>query len=159
MKTIAYEHSVAIASFHRPLARVLAGVQMLKCKSFRLPNPVIIDLVQIDLGWRIVHVVLVGWIAGPVSARRINLDDHEFVRGKSWHHHIHDLPRRISTTPQTADDITGGNQPWFRPRFRRHSAFGDFTGRVGFERDLVPCRCVDRIRKTVEDILALSYRL
>jgi hypothetical protein len=45
MKAIAYEHGVAIASFHRALARVLAGVQMLKRESFRLANPVIIDLV------------------------------------------------------------------------------------------------------------------
>src|SRR5713101_1427321 len=140
MKAIAYEHGVAITSLHRALARVLAGVQMLKRESFRLANPVIIDLVQIDFCRRIVYVVLVGWIAGPVSTGRINLDDHEFVCRKSRHHHIHDLTRRISATTQTADDITGGDQPWLRPRLRRHSAFGDFTNGVAFERDLVPRR-------------------
>ena len=60
------------------LGVILSAVQMLQGKAFVL-NPVIVDFVEVDFSGRIVYVVLVRRIARPVSARRIDLDDHELV--------------------------------------------------------------------------------
>src|SRR5580658_1594662 len=152
MEAIAYEHGVAIAGFHRALAQLFAGVQVLKRKSFGLANPVIVDLIQSDLIRRIVYVVLMGRITRPVSARRVDLDHHKFVGRKSRHHYIDNLARDISTATKAADHITRRDQSWFETRFRRRPALRDFAEGLGLERDFILRRKVDCIGKAVKNI-------
>jgi hypothetical protein len=53
---------------------MVGRIQMLERESLRLLDSVIVNLVQVDFAGRIVYIVLVGGVAGPISARRINLD-------------------------------------------------------------------------------------
>src|SRR5208282_3336628 len=58
MEATANQHSIAIAGFQGTLVRVLTRIEMLEGEPFRLANPVIVNLIQVDLRGRIVYVVL-----------------------------------------------------------------------------------------------------
>src|ERR1700730_18850172 len=65
------EDCIAVPDFKGLLACMLAGIEMLEGETFPLTDSVIIDLIQIGLSRRIVHVVLVRGITRPVSAWRV----------------------------------------------------------------------------------------
>src|SRR5262249_15934878 len=100
-----YKNSVSVACSHNLLMVLLTPIQILQSKSSWL-NSVIINFIQIYLvGW-IVHVVLMRRIAGPVSTRRIDLEDGELMGWKCWSDYIHDLAGGVSTASKTAGHVS-----------------------------------------------------
>src|ERR1700722_1782285 len=103
----AHQNHVAVPSLQRAFGGVGCGVEMLERKSLWLADAVVVNLVEIDFHWRIMHVVFVGRIARPVSSGSVDLDDHQLVGGKSRRHDVHDLARRVSPPPKPPTDSEG----------------------------------------------------
>ncbi len=78
---------------------------MLERKSFRLLNPVVVDLIQIHFLRGIVHIVFMRGVAGPVPTGSVDLDRDQFICRKVRADDIDDLPGSVSAATQTADDI------------------------------------------------------
>src|SRR5216684_916993 len=113
---------------------------MLEGKGVLLIHAVIIDLVQIDFSRWIVDIMLVRGITRPVSTGSIDLHYHEFVGGKSGRHDVNDLPRDVSTTAQTADNIISRDQSRLELRLRGHSTFCNLASRFGGKAHLISGR-------------------
>ena len=92
MISIPYQDCISIAHSQRAVAAPIPCIEPLVSIPFWAIDSVIVDLIEINFGRRIVNVMFMGWIAGPVPARRINLDDHQLIRGKVWRHDIDNLP-------------------------------------------------------------------
>ena len=54
---------------------MVGTIKILQRKSARIIHSVIVDLVEVHFDWWIVDLVLVWGIAGPITARRVDLHD------------------------------------------------------------------------------------
>ena len=54
---------IAISGLEGALASVFSRIQVVEGKSVGMAKPVVVDFIQIHLGWRIVSVMFVGRIA------------------------------------------------------------------------------------------------
>src|ERR1700722_19910374 len=152
----AHQNHVAVPSLQRAFGGVGCGVEMLERKSLWLADAVVVNLVEIDFHWRIMHVVFVGRIARPVSSGSVDLDDHQLVGGKSRRHDVHDLARRVSAPTQTADDVGRLDQSWLKLCCGRDSALRNFAGGFGGEGDSVSGGKVKGEREAVKNIFSFS---
>ena len=85
------EDCIPVSGFHGSLGCMLARIKMLKSEGLGLVHAVVIDLVEIDFPWRVVHVMLMGRVTRPVSARGVYLDHDEFVSREGRWDDIDDL--------------------------------------------------------------------
>lgn len=129
---------------------------MLESETLGLPNSVVVNFVQVNFRRRIVHVMLVRRIAGPIPARRVNLNYHQLISRKCRADDIYDLARCVSATTQAAHHVCRGDEFWLKRRFGWRSTFCNFTNSFRGEHDLVSRRQIKRVRKTIKNILALS---
>src|SRR5947209_5638709 len=127
---------------------------MLKREGLRLLHPIIVDLVQINFPRRIVDVVFMWRITGPVSSRGVNLDYDESVCWEGRSYQVNDLARNVSPAAQTAGHVVRSDQSRLQPCFRRHSAFRNLAYGLGCECDSVPARQIQCVRESVKSIPA-----
>src|SRR6195256_6528139 len=63
------QDDVSVAHLDRLVQQVVVGVDELHGEPFRPRHAVVVRLLEVGLSWRVVSVVLVGWIARPVACR------------------------------------------------------------------------------------------
>jgi hypothetical protein len=109
MKPAVHKDDIAVAGFECAFAGMLARVEVLKSEGVGLAHAVIVNLVQVDFAGRIVHVMLVRRIAGPVSAGRVHLNNDEFVGRERGRDDVHDLAGDVASSTQIAYDFRRGD--------------------------------------------------
>src|SRR5262249_35843167 len=107
-----HQNDIAVTGPNCLSPGVVIRIQVLKCKALRPGSPEIVNLVLVHFLWRIVLVMLMRWVAGPISARSINLNYDQLVSGKGGGQNIHDLARNVSSPAQTGDHVVWRDQTW-----------------------------------------------
>src|SRR5581483_482027 len=109
MKTVPNQDHIAIPGSDREIARPVPRVEALVSVALRAIDAIVVNFVEVNFGRGVVYVMLVRREAGPVSARGIDLHQHEFIRGKLRRHHVYDLARGIAAPAKTGVDILGSD--------------------------------------------------
>src|SRR5260370_5569511 len=128
MITGPYQYRVTIFGTDRNVLCAVRRIQPLQGQSFVwMVDAVIVAFVEVHLLRRIMHVVLVRRIAGPVTTWRVHLDHHQFVRGEVGTNDVHDLAGGIPSAAQTGDNIVGSYQFGLQLGFGRYATLRNFT--------------------------------
>ena len=109
MKAVPNQDHIAITGSNREIALPVARVETLVSVALRAINAIVINFVEVNFGRRVVYVMLVRREAGPVSARGIDLNQHEFIGGKVRRHHVYDLAGGIAAPAKAGADILGSD--------------------------------------------------
>jgi hypothetical protein len=131
-------------------------IKVLKGEAFRMVNPIVVNLVQVNFLRGIVDIVLVGRVARPVSARSVDLHSDQAVGRKLWPDYVNDLARSVLTSPQTADDIPRSDELGLKTGVGGNTTLRHLTIGLGLENDLTGGRKIKSIGKTIKDVLSLS---
>src|ERR1700735_4114643 len=107
---------------------MFAGIQVLEREASRLADTVIINLVQINFSRRVVQVMLVRRITRPITAGRVNLDDHELISREIRADDVDNLARGIAAAAEAADHLPRSNQLGVESSIRGSTAFRNFAG-------------------------------
>src|SRR4029077_11064876 len=86
-----------------PVARIHALDRI----AFGPIDPVVVELFQVHFPGRVVYIVLVRRIAGPVTAGGINLHNQEPLSGKLWRDNVIYLAGGIGASPNFNSNIRG----------------------------------------------------
>jgi hypothetical protein len=156
MVAVPDEHGIPVPNLQRQISRGARIVEVLKGEAFRSVNPVVVNLVQVNFLWRIVDIMLVGRVAGPVSARSVDLHCDQTVGRKFWTDDVNYLARSVLASPQAADDILWSDELGLKTGVRGHHTLGHLAKGLGVERDLAGGRKIKSIGKAIKDVLSLS---
>ena len=149
------EHQLPVAHRHRLVDAPVRGVHLLHRESLRPLDPVVVNLFEIHLIRRVVHVVLVRRIARPVACRRKYLHHHQPLRQKSGRQHGVDLPRRVSTAANLDPHVRWRHQPRRVLLFSLAVAKSQIARRIRADCKRGPDRQIKRVRQPVKNRLAL----
>ena len=139
----AHRDDVAVRDADRCIAPL--SIDAMEAVTVRVAVAEIVDLVEIGLARRIVDVVLVRRIAGPVAARREHLAHQQTVGRKGRRHDVDDLAGGVAAAANLLaaiarlDDARGqAERP--RPHGDHGAAVGDFRFLRGLEIEADPGR-------------------
>ena len=99
MVAIFNQYQIAVDESQGIVAGSRGVVQPLERISLGFVDPVVINFVEVHFKRGVVHIMLVRRIARPISARRIDLAEQEFIGRKFRANNVDDLPSAI--TPAT----------------------------------------------------------
>jgi hypothetical protein len=109
-----------------------SGINPLKRIALRAIQFIEVDLIQIGfqeapIRPELVHIVLVGRVAGPVSPRCIDFDDHQPPAREAGRDDAVDLPGRVVAATNFNGDVCGGNEAGRIVRLGERSGYGELT--------------------------------
>jgi hypothetical protein len=76
MIAVPHQNCVAIVHLEYRTPRAVGAIKVLEGKGARLLHAVVIDLIQVYFGRRVVDLVLVRGITGPIATGGVDLDHH-----------------------------------------------------------------------------------
>jgi hypothetical protein len=156
MVPVSDEHSISVPNLQRQISRGGRIIKVLKGEAFRMVNPVIVNLVQVNFLWGIMDIMLMGGVARPVSARSVDLHGDQAVGRKLWPDDVNDLARSVLASPQTADDIPWSDELGLKAGVGGNPTLGHLACGLGFEDDTTGGRKIKSIGIAIEDVLSLS---
>jgi hypothetical protein len=156
MVAISDEHQIAIDESQGVVARSRGVVQALECISFGFADPVVVGFVEVHLEGRIVDVMLVGRIARPISAGRINLADQELIGGKLRTNDIDNLTSAVSAAANLLAAIRWSYDSRTEPGGRGSSAVREFAGSDRGNLKRRAARQIYGVRVAAENVLPSS---
>src|SRR5215510_87996 len=154
--TFGYEHKLTVTHGQCCVDPAVGRVNFLNGIAIRMAYFVVVNLLQIDFIRRVVDVVFVRRIAGPVAAWSVDLDYEQSLSGKLRRQDMVDLPGGISSSTDFNRHVIRSNQT------RRISKLGT----TETERQIAIGECahgktglnwqVERVRQTIEHVCTIA---
>ena len=110
-RVIAVAHRDHVAVGHPNRGVAPPGINAVEAVAVRIPIAEIVNLLEVDFARRVVGVVLVRRIRGPVAARREDLAHQQPVRWKRGRHDVDDLPGRVAAAADLVAAVFRPDRP------------------------------------------------